>query len=412
MFVRNAIAVGVTVLLGVGLGPTLAANAGQVVRPDSFGMHDHGLTAPLSYGAVRLWDTGTMWADIEPAPGVFNFARLDNQVAKARARGASVTLLLGGTPRWAAEFPNAVSAAWLPRGSASPPADLDAWSTYVSTVASRYRGRIDSYQIWNEPSLPMFWQGTTVKLAELTQRAFLDIRAADPHALVVSAPMLPRQRTWASWSLSYLQALRARSWPVDVFAIHSYQPDDQATPDGRVVNIRKMKRLLVQAHAPRRPLWDTEANYTSERYVHHQIVGGKSAQWVARAYLDSLRLGVSRTYWYSYNLRVGLLGLTIAPASAAQRGYQQLQSWLLGATYTGCRTTRVPDARARVARAGPRVQVITCSFSRQGRSFQIAWTSGGRAALPIPATSVCRLLAGCARATARTQLTVAPVRLQ
>ena len=56
-------------------------------------------------GAVRLWDSGVTWREIETIPGVFDFSRLDAQVDTARANGADVLLVLGQTPRFHATKP-------------------------------------------------------------------------------------------------------------------------------------------------------------------------------------------------------------------------------------------------------------------------------------------------------------------
>ena len=57
-----------------------------------FGMTDFDPStfpqAPV--GAVRLWDSGVTWREIETSPGVFDFSRLDVAVSTARNRGADV----------------------------------------------------------------------------------------------------------------------------------------------------------------------------------------------------------------------------------------------------------------------------------------------------------------------------------
>ena len=162
-------------------------------------------------------------------------------------------------------------------------------SDYVTTVAKRYKGRIDSYQIWNEGGLPQFWSSTPAKLAQLTAAAHVAIKKADPHALVVATPLLPRQPHWESWSKAYLVALRDVHWPVDVFAIHSYQPDRLANPDGRVAVIQSTKDVLRSVHAPSRPLWDTETNYTSHAYFWpKQKIAGPRGGGLGRAGLPRL----------------------------------------------------------------------------------------------------------------------------
>jgi len=404
--VRRLVAAAVAAVLGVlAFGASPAQAAARPLTPAFFGMHDPGLDATVSYGALRLWDVGTTWAEIEAVPGVFDFTRLDALVAAAERRHLKVTLVLGSTPTWAATDPLSVSASWLPKGTSSPPTSEAYWARYVKTVARRYAGRIDSYQIWNEASLRVFWQGTPAALAQLTAVARREIRRADPAALVVSTPMLPRQPDWSTWSAAYLKALKPLGWPVDVFAVHSYQPDKQATPAGRVAGIRKMQSALLAAKAPVKPMWDTEANYSSNAFIHHEVTGQKAADWVARTYLDSLRLGVSRTYWYAFDARVGHLGVTLRPASTGARGYSSVFSWLVGKTWTGCTGSRTKVART---------LVTTCGFLVGKKASYVVWATAP-AKLPasaIKVRTVCTLLSGCRPITKGTRLGTSPVLLK
>jgi polysaccharide biosynthesis protein PslG len=402
--VRRLVAALVAVFLGVaalvGGNPAAAQAVTVKVKPEFFGMHDPFLDAPLHYGAVRFWDVDTTWANLEPSRGHYRFAHLDELVAASLAKHSKITLVLGSTPAWAALNPKQRSAGWIGPGSSSPPRHQVDWTNYVSTVVKRYKGRIDSYQIWNESQLPQFWSSTPAKLAQLTAVARVAIRKADPHALVVATPMLPRQPHWLSWSKAYLTALRGLGWPVDVFAIHSYTRDRLATPDGRVVVIKSTKDLLRSVHAPSRPLWDTEANYTSRRYFDAKITGPRAAAWVARAYLDSLRLNVSRTFWYGYNKPVGWLGVTIGTGTAAAQGYASVMSWIVGSTFKGCTTSR----------AATGVTVTRCSFLRGTKASRVVWASAKRhTALGGKGTTICRLLNGCSARTKQTMVTRTPV---
>jgi polysaccharide biosynthesis protein PslG len=407
---RRLVAVAVALVVGsVVLGAAPALAAPKPVSPLFFGMHDPLLsttTAAVPYGALRVWDVKTTWADIESTPGVFDFHHLDSVVAKARLRGAKVMVVLGATPGWAATDPLAVSASWLPPGSSSPPLDDAHWIRFVQRVAQRYRGAVESYQIWNEASLPVFWRGTPRRLALMTQEARRAIRRFDRRALVVSTPMLPRQPTWSTWSRAYLAALGKRHWPVDVFAIHSYTRDKHSNPRGRVAAIRKMKGVLSSAKVPARPVWDTEANYANNDFQYQKLDGQQAADWVARVYLDSLRLGITRTYWYALDAPVGHLGVTLAPGTAALRGYTSVRHWLLGRTFEGCRVTRAKHPKARVT---------TCRLAHRARSTYVVWSSRRPARLPAATRAshrVCGLLTGCARVTKRTRVTTSPVLLR
>ncbi len=383
--------------------PARAAGSARVVDPASFGLNTPHSAATVPYGALRLWDTRTTWAHLQPARGVFDWARLDGYVARARAQRVPVLLVLGSTPAWAATQPTAPGAGWLARGSSSPPRSDADWVAYVDAVVARYRGRIAAYQIWNEAQSPQFWKGTPGGLAHLTQLAAARVAALDPAATVVATPLQPRQSGWQAWSAAYLSALAARGWPVDVFAVHSYQPDALATPDGRFDLLRQAQSVLRAAGAPRRPLWDTEVNYSSPAFAAHPVRGQAAADWTARTYLDSIRLGVARTYWYAWDDPIDVLGVTMSPGGPSQRAFTTLQEWLAGSTFRGC----VSPTPARGA------VVTACTFTTGARRFLVVWAAaGGSAPVPVPATSICGLLSGCRPVDRRTSITTSPVLLR
>ena len=50
--------------------------------------------------------------------------------------------MLGSTPLWAAKYPTADFEYYYGPGTASVPANLEDWRTWVRAVAERYKGRI------------------------------------------------------------------------------------------------------------------------------------------------------------------------------------------------------------------------------------------------------------------------------
>ncbi|MEO7745631.1 MAG: endo-1,4-beta-xylanase [Actinomycetota bacterium] len=259
------------------VSPAAVEASGARVDLTSFGLNTPHSAATVPYGTLRLWDTRTTWAHLEPTRGVFDWERLDGYVEQARSQHVRVLLVLGSTPAWAATEPTAPGAGWLARGSSSPPRSDADWVAYVDAVLARYRGRIEAYQVWNEAQSPQFWKGTPQGLAHLTQLTAARVAALDPAALVVATPLQPRQAHWQLWSAAYLAALADRGWPVDVFAVHSYQPDALADPDGRFGLMRQVQAVLRAAGAPRHPLWDTEVNYSSPAFGGHPVQGQQAA---------------------------------------------------------------------------------------------------------------------------------------
>lgn len=60
-----------------------------------------------------------------------------------------------------------------------------AWREWCRAVATRYKGRVRFYEIWNEPDIG-FWSGTVDEYLEILRAASEEIRAADPEAVILT----------------------------------------------------------------------------------------------------------------------------------------------------------------------------------------------------------------------------------
>jgi len=130
------------------------------------------------------------WREIEGAgKGQFDWSRTDRIMNQIDAHGLKVIVRLGVQPQWAT--PN------LPSPEVGPPDNAQDFTDFVTAVATRYKGRADAYQIWNEPNLAREWGNKPPNAAEYTQMlqaAYQAIKAVDPHPIVISAGMAPTTR--------------------------------------------------------------------------------------------------------------------------------------------------------------------------------------------------------------------------
>jgi hypothetical protein len=125
------------------------------------------------------------WRSMEPSQGQIDYAYLDSIVSILDAGGHQIMLTVTTTPVWARTSPN----------ETGPPDDLTDFTTFIGVLAEHYAGRVDAYQIWDEPNLRRNWNCEnrmcdTDYLALLGQ-AYEVIKAADPDTLVVTAGLAP-----------------------------------------------------------------------------------------------------------------------------------------------------------------------------------------------------------------------------
>lgn len=119
------------------------------------------------------------WHTIEHGPDDFEWVHLDRAVDGCEAFGFKLVLGVVRAPDWtrAAE------------GESGPPMDYAEFGRFMGQLASRYRGRVVAYELWNEPNLAREWRGDTLdpaRFVALVTEGSKGVRAADPDALVIS----------------------------------------------------------------------------------------------------------------------------------------------------------------------------------------------------------------------------------
>ncbi len=242
MIRRTLVALAVTVAMAASVAPATAAvkpvdpppkAKWQKVDSTLFGMHVASVSAgkkfPGRLGGVRLWDNGVRWDQIETSRGEFDWERLDTAVRTAEESGArEISYILGSTPEWAAKYVRP-DKYYYGGGTASEPKKLTYWREWVRAVATRYKGRITSYQIWNEANLASFYAPERPKhwkrMALLTDIAADEIRAIDRKAKIVSASstvIQGKKFTTESFFFRYLRSIRNRKVKLDAIAVHLY----------------------------------------------------------------------------------------------------------------------------------------------------------------------------------------------
>jgi hypothetical protein len=134
------------------------------------------------------------WREIEGnGKGDFDWTITDRIVEQADAVGLRMIARLDTDPTWASgrHYPNDIEVIM------SPPKDNKDFADFAYAIASRYKGRVAAYQIWNEPNLRREWGGRAPDPAgyvDLLKAGHQAIKRADPDAIVISAGLAPTTR--------------------------------------------------------------------------------------------------------------------------------------------------------------------------------------------------------------------------
>jgi hypothetical protein len=327
----------------------MPASASNVrVRHSLFGMHD-GTPTSSSYGqvhegALRLWDVGVQWQQVETSPHHYQWGRLDQLVSAAHARHAEVTMVVAGTPSFYSGTPWNV-----------PAKQIAAYKAFVKAMMNRYRPDhwkyrgIAAYQVWNEANIKTFWSGSVGRMAELT-RAMDQVRDhVDRHVKVIGPAMVTRLKFELKGLASYYHQ-RVGGLPVwryvDAVGLSLYPQARYGrragVPEDSMGLLRAVKKALHRDGVPgSKPIWNTEINYGLGSGSTKPISAARQASNVMRTYLLNAAAGVKRIFWYRYDWgRLpdgGTLGNTLmtSPDSSsavtpAGKAYLRAQQWMHG----------------------------------------------------------------------------------
>lgn len=128
------------------------------------------------------------WSVVEPTKGTFDWDYVDNLVDAGGGYELRNLGLIYNTPLWA----RAENAEIL--FPSSPPHRVADFAEFAAAAAQRYAGRIDAWEIWNEPNLPQFMgfvADKAVRYAGMLKAAYPAIKRANPAATVVAAGLSP-----------------------------------------------------------------------------------------------------------------------------------------------------------------------------------------------------------------------------
>ena len=309
-------------------------NGTAAVDRQLFGVHSWGLpggTTPwpaAQLGSYRTWDSGAVWASIETSRGNYNWSRLDQIVNVMSSRGVTVLFNFARTPQWASSSPWKTCGGGP--GQCMPPYSMTDWGNWVRAVATRYKGRIRYYELWNETDAWNWWSGTTPQMVQMARVAYPIIKSVDPRAIVVSPS--PQGINGYKWMDGFL-AQGGGSY-VDVIAFHGYVTHPggyTAAPETWVTIANNIRNTMNKYHVYK-PVIDTELSWGQNWQLASAT--GQSA-FVARIYILHWLYGVNRAFWDVWdNGNYGTLYHNyLLPGGVS---YTYLSKWLVGAAMDKC----------------------------------------------------------------------------
>lgn len=204
-------------------------------------------------GQLAAVDTGPRVDDKAPA-----FAAMRGQTVR-RAQAASIV------PPTSLRQPVFADGTDEP-ALGKPINQANVWGRFVAAAVARYGGRIEAWEIWNEPDFSQFWAGSVADYARLLKVASLSARSIDPSARILVGGMMYWERTNATgvehfWLRAFLDELARdpaaarHAYYFDAIPWHFY-----SRPSDAYDRIRSANALLLARGIAGKRQWTNEAN--------------------------------------------------------------------------------------------------------------------------------------------------------
>src|SRR4051794_4729694 len=127
------------------------------------------------------------WRNIEKfKKGDYQWFEPDITVDRINKAGLGIIARLDNQPDWVRKdkiFP-----------ASGPPDNIEDWKDFIQDFAERYKGKIQIYEIWNEPNISREWgnlKPDAKAYTEMLKVSYTEIKKIDPNAIVVSVGLSP-----------------------------------------------------------------------------------------------------------------------------------------------------------------------------------------------------------------------------
>ena len=267
---------------------------------------------------------------IERQPGKFDWSQQDEFVDYAARHGVKVLPILDYAAAWESD-PNKGPATDEERAS---------FANFVYETAKHFKGRIEAWEIWNEPDIG-FWkpEPNARDYALLLKACYEAIKRADPNARVVGGSLAEPNPKFLSEMCKHGAAQH-----MDVLSIHPYRYSNN--PEIKFADrVDRMRDVLVKYGKADMPIWITEIGWGSPG---KGLSEADQANYFIRSYLTSIAADVEVYMWFNfiddprYNSPVFPYGDQVVE-KPVMRAIRTCTDMLAGAEYIGMMPWQDPE---------------------------------------------------------------------
>jgi len=227
-----------------------------------------------------------LWKEYETEQGVYTMPeKYSNYIDTALENNLEVLVVLGYTN----EF---YDGGLIPKSADG----LKAFGNYVYDVVSKLKGKVDTFEVWNE-----FHHNqenlTAQDYVNILEVAYKRAKEANPECTIVGLGGMPG--TWAYWIGNSLVCGADKY--MDVLSLHEY--DDYFGPEKKMLGwINNVKAYMTNYNCTK-PIWITETGWSTGDVTGYNVgrprwSDEEQYSFGIRQYVMYKNIGIDKYFWY------------------------------------------------------------------------------------------------------------------
>lgn len=140
------------------------------------------------------------------------------------------------------------------------PKDFDEFGEFMYDLVSRYKDRIKTWELWNEPDIKVYWSGTAEEWARFYKIGADAVRRADPEAVLVLGGLAHRPE----WTRELFRDHGISDY-CDVVNIHNYYETWSPHPVEDMTDYINEIHDIVATYGSGQSIWMAEVGYSTYR---------------------------------------------------------------------------------------------------------------------------------------------------
>lgn len=225
----------------------------------------------------------------------------DEQIDYLKAKGFQILALPDYPAEWIKTYSDGGTDASGLKREKRVTYNREAYGKWCEELARHYAGRIDYFEIWNEPYIRYFFGGTPEEFGPIWLEGARGVRRGNPKAKIVGFCTELCSPQFMTPSLS---GIPAKEKP-EIHSVHYYYPqvpgDGDLSYDKLIENIRT---TFGDKWADSGEIWNSEGNYATycSFYTHRNIskdTNDKAVAFGTRGWAATIAGGISKTFLYT-----------------------------------------------------------------------------------------------------------------